>query len=102
MEIKVHLLAFGRPNEVRMVQLPPGCLQVGDVQEMLDLVFHYGQNDFQPQNHLSVSAGDVIELPMGLGYYFIAPMGFKEITLEDFVKYRMTEQRDRFFSTLRD
>jgi hypothetical protein len=73
-QVTVHLLAFGQPGEQRIVSLP----LVGrswDVLTLLNAVFHFGQNDVQPQPRPSVSVGDVIEheghhyLVCGIGFH---------------------------------
>jgi hypothetical protein len=44
---------------------------------VLDLVFHYGQNDFQPLPFYSVSVGDVIRV--GEGRFRVERVGFERI-----------------------
>lgn len=63
-KFKVHLLAFGR-GAIRQVEVPGDQVFINPGIEALDAIFHYGQNDHQPQNLPSVSIGDVIELPDG-------------------------------------
>jgi hypothetical protein len=46
--------------------------------EICDLVFHYGQNDFQPRPFPSVSVGDVIRL--GEGRFRVDPVGFTRVS----------------------
>jgi len=78
MKIKVHLTAFSRRGEkppVRMVEVPDSP-KAG--KSLLDLAFHYGQNDFQPQRVRSVSVGDVIEVREG-EQFVVAPFGFKRL-----------------------
>lgn len=59
MTVKVHLTAYGERDEIRRVQIPTEELvKTG----LLNLVYHYGQNEAQPQDHPSVSVGDVVEL----------------------------------------
>ena len=66
MKITVFLLAFGIevPIPERIVDLD-GLEGEQSNEELLDLTFYYGQNDFQPQPQRSVSVGDVIKLPDG-------------------------------------
>jgi hypothetical protein len=90
MKVKVYMLAFGKPDEVREVDVPGPAT--------LDAVFYYGQNDFQPQQHPSVSMGDVIELNGKL--FVIQAVGFKEITKEQLKNYKKLERIDRQFSEL--
>jgi len=90
MIVEVEMLAFGKPGEIRQVNLPD------EVQEdrILDAVFYYGQNDFQPQNHPSVSAGDVIR--WNNENHLVAGVGFKKITDEQLNTYRNLDRNDRF------
>lgn len=76
MIIKVLMLAFGKPNEIREVTIPDNTPK----NEILEAVFHYGQNDFQPQNHCSVSVGDVAIVDGK--HYLCAAIGWKELTAE--------------------
>jgi hypothetical protein len=94
MKVKVHLLAFGQPNEVRYVEVEAPA---SEEQALLDQVFHFGQNDFQPQRHPSVSMGDVVELENSK-FYVIQAVGFKELSRVEFVQYRALERRERVFS----
>ena len=84
MTVKVHLTAFGQKDDVRLVQIPMAELvKTG----LLELVHDYGQNDVQPQNHPSVSVGDVVEL--STGEFFIC--GFSDwqpISREQFRAYQ--------------
>lgn len=61
MFIEVEMLAFGKPGEVRTVEIPDKDASL-PVHDLLEVVFYWGQNDFQPQNHPSVSAGDVVRI----------------------------------------
>jgi len=70
MQITVYLLAFGEktPVPARIVDIPNNIQGAGDEptnEELLESVYFYGQNDFQPKPIRSVSCGDVIELPDG-------------------------------------
>lgn len=94
MIIEVEMLAFGQPGEVRKVNVPDDkCLNT-DPENILEAVFYYGQNDFQPQNHPSVSAGDVIR--WNNENHLVAGMGFKKLTDEQLNEYRSLDQNDRF------
>lgn len=75
MIIEVEMLAFGN-GEIREVEVPDGEV-TSDVDQMLELVFHYGQNDFQPKNHPSVSVGDVVRL--NNERYAVAGLGFRKV-----------------------
>jgi hypothetical protein len=100
MIIEVEMLAFGN-GEIRKVQVPDEeCLVhgwseiIGDRSDnILGIVFYYGQNDFQPQNHPSVSAGDVIR--WNGEHYLVASVGFMKLTNEQMENYRSIERRER-------
>ena len=93
MIIEVEMLAFGQPGEVRKVNVPDDVCYFEE-NRLLEAVFHYGQNDFQPQNHPSVSAGDVIRL--NGENHLVAGMGFRKITEDQLEKYRSLNRYDRF------
>ncbi len=90
MIVKVHLLAFtdGEIREVEVPELdtllpPTNDDELGHV---LELVFHWGQNDFQPQQKPSVSVGDVIE--MDGRFHRVESVGFKELTADQMADWR--------------
>lgn len=81
---EVEMLAFD-PGRIRRVDVPVEALP--DAEEassswpryreaILDQVFKYGQNDFQPKPFPSLSVGDVIRA-FG-GRWVIAPVGFEQ------------------------
>lgn len=88
MKINVFMLAF-HEDIVRVVEISDNSKNI------LDDVFYWGQNDFQPQNGIcSVSVGDVIEHN---GLHIILPIGFKEITPAQLAEYKKVPRRDRYF-----
>lgn len=90
MKVNVHMLAFGKPGEIREVDIPDD--EPGDVRE---LVYKYGQNNYQSRPHPSVSVGDVIEYN---GFWLVKPTGFKEMTADEFDKYvAMDRRNERWF-----
>lgn len=94
MKFKVELLAFGKPGEVREVEvfkatkMPP--LDTTLIDAMLNEVFLRGQNEEDPQDHPSVSAGDVIHI--GEDRWLIMAVGFKKLTQEDYAFYKSLDQ----------
>ena len=91
--VPVFLCSFRRPGEavkIRPVQIPDSetirSAKIADVEQLceseklaviLESVFRFGQNDFQPLPFRSVSVGDVVSLE---GRLFIVEMaGFREI-----------------------
>lgn len=81
---KVHMLAFGKPGEIRRVDVPENRFIMQDyhnnlisLDDCLQHIFYYGQNDFQPREHPSVSVGDVIEFDNKK--YRVEMIGFSEI-----------------------
>jgi hypothetical protein len=97
MLVKVHMLAFGEENEVRFVEIGPAEYNISS---LLEQVFHWGQNDFQPQQHPSVSVGDVAEVDGK--FYLCKAMGWKELDKLDLIAYRAIPRRDRAFHALLD
>lgn len=97
--VNVLMMAFGRTdNEVRAVDIPAGEWPEQThlptrTESRLEQVFYYGQNDFQPKQHPSVSAGDVIELEGK--HHLVMPVGFTEISDEQLAEYKAMPRRDR-------
>lgn len=61
---------------IRNVEVPDS--ELSGTEKDLDLIFHYGQNDFQPdRQRVSVSAGDVIRLRGKR--YLILFLGYEEL-----------------------
>lgn len=67
MRVNAELRAFAENGEIKIrpIDIPDHAAQGKNTQELLDLAFYYGQNDFQPREFYSVSAGDVIVLENG-------------------------------------
>lgn len=76
-KFNVHMTAY-EPARVRVVEIPDDRL-FDSVDHDLELIFMYGQNDFQPQNMCSVSVGDMVEYKGKL--YTCAPNGWDEVKL---------------------
>jgi hypothetical protein len=83
-------------GEIRNVNVPDSQVFNGDRDGLLEKVFHYGQNDFQPiPDRCSVSVGDVVLLN---GVPFICrPVGFEEITPEELARYEAMDRDQRWF-----
>ncbi len=95
--INVHMLAF-HDYEVRPVDVPTHEYEAmkDDDLAVADSVYYYGQNDFQPNDHIcSVSMGDVIELPNG-NLYMVMPVGFEKISSRQLNTYRNVPREDRW------
>ena len=54
MKFQVQMLAFGKPGEIRQVEVSDDELQGLSVEQQLDIIFREGQNDFQPKEHPSI------------------------------------------------
>lgn len=70
-------------TKVALGQEPPEegvDTQTATTNKLLNLVYHYGQNDFQPRQAPSVSVGDIIELKLEPGsaaeFWAVASFGF--------------------------
>jgi hypothetical protein len=96
MQVKVHMLAFEETYKVRNVTIPDGVV-VND-ETMLDVTFHYGQNDFavgpEKNTTCSLSVVDVIE-DENRRLFVVSPCGFKEITIQQFAELLLMDRRDR-------
>lgn len=97
MKFKVHMLAFGKPGETREVFLIDSWVAKRELMGLLDLIFQYGQNDFQPRPHPSVSVGDVIDLgdDQRGRFWMVARVGFQNISKEEFDKYMSMDRMER-------
>lgn len=98
MIVRVRMWAF-QNGTVRVVNVPDDeWEQAQFVQDKLDLVFHFGQNDFQPVAAASVSVADVIELE---GHrYVVKIIGFRRLTAVEYLRLIEMPQRDRHFCEL--
>ena len=93
MKVLVEMLAYVDKGTFREVEIPD--VEIPNQDALLDSVFYYGQNDFQPQQMPSVSAGDVIYL--NGKKILIKGAGFKELSEEEYRDYCNLPQRDRSF-----
>jgi len=85
MIIKVHMLAFcdkGTVREVSVYSLRKKHSTQEGLENTLESIFHYGQNDNQQREQPSVSSRDVIEWYGE--YYDIEPIGFKKLSKKKF------------------
>lgn len=104
MIVSVHMLAFQEGN-LRPVVIPVDhkpnepLPQSIPIREMLEMVFHYGQNDIQPCNGCcSVSMGDVAQI--GDKFYLCCPVGWRELSEEEFQSYKNMDRLDRRYCKL--
>jgi hypothetical protein len=98
MKFKVQMLAFGQPGEIREVEVPQEKIMgqpPKTIEQQLDEIYYYGQNEFQPQQHPSVSMGDVIEYSGD--YWLVCGIGFRKMTQAGYIKYLGVDRRDRSF-----
>lgn len=102
--VPVQMLAFQQAAEngdvvVREVEIPADDM-LGDVQDRLEAVFVWGQNERQNvDGTCSVSTGDVVELP-DEGRWLITAIGFRELTDEQFARYVAMDRAARPFCDL--
>ena len=90
MRITVYMTAYGRQGDVRYVDVPDEEIFASEDPvtgtNVLDLVYHYGQNEEQSQPYPSLSAGDVVALPGGQ-LVMCAAIGWRAISREQFAAY---------------
>ena len=113
MKYKVHMLAFKGPVQVREVEIELGeYLSCESTEQILNVIYHWGQNDFQPQQCYSVSAGDVIELPpketgkgklsapanWEPGYWLVNGKGFRHMDQAQFDIHKAKPEAERSLS----
>ena len=84
MNIPVHMLAFETERgTIREVEIPEEeAVKITSTEDMLKLVFKYGQNDFQNKYIRSISVGDVVQL--GIVYFMVMGVGFSKISAKEF------------------
>ena len=93
--IKVELLAYYSQERIREVKIPKDLT----TEEMiLKAIYHYGQNDIQPQNLPSVRMGDVIHYKGKK--IIIKAIGFKEISQEEYDSYKKVPQIERSYQDI--
>lgn len=96
MKIRVHLLAYDHKERIRHVTVPDiVAAKCRTEEDVLNAVFYYGQNDFQPLPMPSVSAGDVVFL--GEKIYRIDDVGFSEMSKGEYINYCQLPRIDRSF-----
>ena len=89
MIIPVHMFAFadeGDRSKIRPVEIPDDEYEQAEaenVMNVLELVFKYGQNEFQPKSFPSVSVGDIVGMYKG-AYWMVMASGWKNLTKEEF------------------
>lgn len=102
MIINVMCLGFGEDWEIRPVTIPDLYDAETDT-VILEQVFYYGQNDFQPQQHPSVSVGDVAIIPR-IGnkpkLYRCDIVGWDELTPAQMVAYLTMPHQERAFNAM--
>lgn len=99
MKFKVELLAFGKPGEVREVEVPvlysimPKHPDKLYSRQIVQEVFLRGQNEEDPQDHPSVSAGDVIQI--GEDRWLVLAVGFHKLTATQYEEYTAAPHSER-------
>jgi len=76
------MLAFQDKGMIREVDIPDDEYDESGHMEILELVFKYGQNDFQPRQCPSVSVGDVAQIDGK--YYVCSGVGWRSVTKSEF------------------
>ncbi len=104
MKYRVEMLAFEDARGTagfREVDVPDeefSSIASKSVNELLERIFYWGQNDFQPKPFPSVSVGDVVHLTTVGGhtrYFLVSGVGFTELTAESYQKYKAMDPSDR-------
>ncbi len=85
--MKVNVVSKYKGKGFRTVEIPEDEVnEETTLEETLDLVYRYGQNEFQPRDYPSVSSGDVIVVNQE--FYIVESFGFKKIPETLFMKLR--------------
>ena len=88
MKVWVFLTAFLTSEFCRPVEVEDGL----EGEDLLDAVFKFGQNDFQPKPYPSVSVRDLILLPNG-EWHIVDPIGFRQLTDKEAMRHMRKEDR---------
>jgi hypothetical protein len=96
--IQVEMWAF-QNGVIREVRIPDEAC--GSADEMLNAVYHFGQNDIQPvEGRCSVSVGDVILLDGER--YLVMVCGFTKMSAQDYGQYLASSSVGRISRSLRN
>lgn len=95
----VKMLAFEDGKFPTLFDIPTRTVEIPNkpnltTDQALDLIFQYGQNDFQPQQMRSVSVGDVVICG---GLWMVGVMGFRKLGLKEFYDYRHMDRDARWW-----
>ena len=95
---EVELLAFGQPGEIRRVDAPSDQLDAGaSTEQVLEIIFQYGQNEYQPKRQPSVSVGDIVRLE---DRWLCCGLGWRKLTPAEYAAYIALPRFDRQFCEL--
>lgn len=100
MKFFVQMFAFQPEFCRRPVDVPQETYLNYGIRNLLDQIYHFGQNEIQPVEGIcSVSTGDVIEIPMGdtIDFYLVQTLGFEKLTQQEYNNYRSLNREDRFW-----
>ena len=104
MKFRVEMLAFEDARgsagfrEVEVPDTEATAAREEGVDALLERIFYWGQNDFQPKAFPSVSVGDVVYLTTvggGTRYFLVSGVGFTELTAESYQRYKEMTPDDR-------
>lgn len=99
MKINVEMWAFCG-GKIREVEIPDEKIgEDASQKRLLNLAFHWGQNDFQPLPMPSVSVGDVVLLN-GMKF-MVAAIGWKCLDAIDYAYYVRESSEDRLMAGYR-
>ena len=93
----VYLTAFCNRETIRMVRIPKDEMDDSpdELDAKLQLIFHYGQNDFQEMPMPSVSVGDVISF--GCELFMVKPTGFQRMSKQEFETIETPTSKKAYF-----
>ena len=102
MGMRANVVSRFKGKSFRTVEVPEEAIKEAeeekgeplDICDKLELIFRYGQNEFQPRNYPSVTSGDIIMLFDGTKkLWIVESFGFKELSDEKFKKLRKIYER---------
>jgi hypothetical protein len=90
--MRANVVSKYKGNSFRTVEVPEEELNEDTtLEDKLDLIYRYGQNEFQPRDYPSVSSGDLIFIDGK--FHIIESFGFKEISEPLFNELREKYQK---------
>jgi hypothetical protein len=90
---RAMMLRWGNDHDIREIEVPDAEV-VEDIKDLLEVIFHYGQNNLQPRKFPSLCAGDVVEI--GEQFWLCLSAGWRELSLDELKNYRQLSHDEKW------